>query len=1529
MIPLASQRPQEARCRDFRKPASPCNSGAWIVATLLAGVAALLGVAPSNATGPYPIVFVHGLMSSDAMWAEEGGILAHLNSMGWTSGRTMHFVLGQTDRLSDVDLLYESCQLAPCSDTGELWAINFESASDPSSNKAAIFLQAQAVQLAIERVKFHTGRDKVILVGHSMGGLAAATYLAGYKVCDGSERFFANDVAKLVTLGTPFNGSDIIRLATIFGGAPLLNMANAFRDLSKNSVMPICGFHKNVFLFRGQEAEVSSCFVSSDVNSNGTVDSCIRNGIQDFDYGTDWPAEVDYTFLIGELDSTNGDCAVEAVDQVPSDFSDFVSAGVKSIDAGHTSLCAFTFCTEAKSLDALVEALDEASYLGKAWKFPLSANGSSGEAHGFLTQLEEAGTDFDYYQLSATGVGTVSATLIPPAVASGVVQDLHLRLLNSAGALACPSGCEDSTAPFQVSTSLASSSPTDLILEVSGTVAPSLTGAGIGGSATACNAATTACPNCRNPYRLSLSTSTGPSLISMSAIPGTVGIDQFSTLQASLVGPTGVPAPAGASVIFSTTYPGAFVGCSGSTSGCAALTNSSGIAQVTFSSSQVGTATVAATAPTGGQASATVTIGLGSTSILAVPNPVQLNSASQITATIRNGGGILVGAGRIVTFSTSFPGGFSGTGCTTSPCTATTNAASQALINFTPWASGIANITIETPGSQAMALALESTTPPNNLSVQLSIGYRNGGAGSTTYEVEAYVANPNGTPVIGERVDFTTSRGSLSASWNSTAVTGIAQTLLTVTTSGDTTVTATARGTTAATSFNAQIGTIGAVMAPVREYSLTGEVYGLAYAPDCSALVAADYNGNVRAWNTSDGSQRWSATTNDNRAGQVSVAPAGARVLVAHDGGVDTFSMSNGALNCTASAASGDEAINAVFSSDSTFLRTGDGSSTIAAQMYRHSSLCQATGSPIFTPAGDDFQHNAHLDFSSQKNWAAVVSHNGQLYVRSASSNSSVFTDTMSSGSSRGHDTDFNADGSKLLAVGWGPIKYYNTSTWSFTSYSAPYLGADGVFGAKLIDGDSKIAVAGNGKIEILNVAGGGSYRQAVINGEGLEIDWCPSRSELAVGTSGGSVQIFRPFEPLDSAAPVISVTAPENGLTTNATSVVSTGRVTDASAISSFTVNGGAAALDAQGYFSMTVPLSPGANVITYAAQDALGNAASMLRTVTRMIDTTAPVVSNVASTPPSGVAGTDFVISALVVDGESGVASATVTIRSTAGQVLAQLSMTAGVGGLYTASYGSAGQAPAVYSLDITAVDASPQANSRTVLGAATFEVEPPPAMQVSPMSSDFGLVLAGSSADRPFIVTNTGGGTLAGAASVGSPFSVVSGETYSLGRLQSATVIIRFTPVTPGLVQTQVSFTGAGGASRSVTGTGVLPAALIAVAPLSLDFGQVNVSNCGQLTVSISNVGDALLAGSMSVGSPFSVASGGTYSLAPGEQQVGSLTFCPVAQGVASAQVQFTGGGGASLPAIGYGWNGDIFTDGFETGTTVSWSSTQAFQ
>jgi hypothetical protein len=107
---------------------------------------------------------------------------------------------------------------------------------------------------------------------------------------------------------------------------------------------------------------------------------------------------------------------------------------------------------------------------------------------------------------------------------------------------------------------------------------------------------------------------------------------------------------------------------------------------------------------------------------------------------------------------------------------------------------------------------------------------------------------------------------------------------------------------------------------------------------------------------------------------------------------------------------------------------------------------------------------------------------------------------------------------------------------------------------------------------------------------------------------------------------------------------------------------------------------------------------------------------------------------------------------------------------------------------------------------IGAFEYPSGPPtsPLLNVSPASQNFGVLAVGGVADRSFTVQNIGAGTLIGSASVGAPFSVVSGSNYSLGPTLSQTVVVRYSPTNAGTANGTVAFSGANSGTATVSGT-----------------------------------------------------------------------------------------------------------------------------
>jgi pimeloyl-ACP methyl ester carboxylesterase len=168
---------------------------------------------------PYPIIFVHGYMSDNTTW---NNLISDIkNTYGWSYGGNVDFCLNYdgNNATSDVATDYHDftgetgheLNPNPC----DYYTVNFK--VNPNgltpynnsfeSNQAAIAKQGVAIQDAIKHVLSITSKNKVVLVCHSMGGLAAREYLQNDNLNQASDG--GKHVAKLCTIGTPHGGTNI------------------------------------------------------------------------------------------------------------------------------------------------------------------------------------------------------------------------------------------------------------------------------------------------------------------------------------------------------------------------------------------------------------------------------------------------------------------------------------------------------------------------------------------------------------------------------------------------------------------------------------------------------------------------------------------------------------------------------------------------------------------------------------------------------------------------------------------------------------------------------------------------------------------------------------------------------------------------------------------------------------------------------------------------------------------------------------------------------------------------------------------------------------------------------------------------------------------------------------------------------------------------------------------------------------------------------------------------------------------------
>jgi PKD repeat protein/pimeloyl-ACP methyl ester carboxylesterase len=192
---------------------------------------------PAHADIPYPIILVHGIVGSYETF--EGCINGLEDIFDVPAPLVYHACLnhdqcdttaffdsflgsGDVDEIGFTAYGETGLVLNPASNN-RIFVINFDDnvfqyidghGEHDGSNQSALFKQGYALSMAIERVLEITGLEKVILVGHSMGGLAIREYLQRRNEL-GQHRWWVDrfsldghKVAQVVTTGTPHLGSN-------------------------------------------------------------------------------------------------------------------------------------------------------------------------------------------------------------------------------------------------------------------------------------------------------------------------------------------------------------------------------------------------------------------------------------------------------------------------------------------------------------------------------------------------------------------------------------------------------------------------------------------------------------------------------------------------------------------------------------------------------------------------------------------------------------------------------------------------------------------------------------------------------------------------------------------------------------------------------------------------------------------------------------------------------------------------------------------------------------------------------------------------------------------------------------------------------------------------------------------------------------------------------------------------------------------------------------------------------------------------
>lgn len=387
---------------------------------------------------PYPIIFIHGLNSSSETWNTTSNYLD--SQYSFTYGGRFDFCLNADGNNATSNKNFyptPGADIAAFESSvinGDYYYVNFNVKVDGSwetnvlSNQAAIAKQGAALKKAVERVLQLTGKDKVILVGHSMGGLCSREYIQNTFNWQADNR---HHVAKLLTVGTPHGGSNASdNPIAVFTSVD--RQSEAVRDLKTTYYY---SGDAGKFLFGGNEVLNSSSmndnsyspdFYNLDVNCNGTTGDAVQGLNQK-------PIDnlIDFSNVIGRITNAfGGNITTDGVVEEPSSNMNtyfptltypakifYFNSGWDLIE-NHTELPGYYY--------QIMQGLDEPNFKELAYEVATNKN-----YIGYTTvQSNSSNADNDYFKF--TVADNVNANVVMSNI---VTSAMNASILDSTGAV--------------------------------------------------------------------------------------------------------------------------------------------------------------------------------------------------------------------------------------------------------------------------------------------------------------------------------------------------------------------------------------------------------------------------------------------------------------------------------------------------------------------------------------------------------------------------------------------------------------------------------------------------------------------------------------------------------------------------------------------------------------------------------------------------------------------------------------------------------------------------------------------------------------------------------------------------------------------------------------------------------------------------------------------------------------------------------------------------------------------------------------
>ncbi len=415
---------------------------------------------------PYPVIFVNGLAGSDKSFAETMTYLRDHDNLGninvfdivlnadnntssskmWEDVKWTDFYyngdyinVGRRSYNSDRDDFTDGW-------TGSnIFAINFQEErirgawgfwNDyfDKSNEAGIFKQGYALGKMIQEVLNYTGAEKVILVGHSMGGLCIREYLQRTNSSGVHTNWVdpyspdGHKVARVATYGTPHLGSNTSPDPTKAhtnnkddkSTVPDINGdSEANRDLlwEYDDYTNCGGLPKGIYMFGGNEYCIKSVWYNStfdnvDINCNGSQSDDIV-GINESYYSYDYnpamplPLNIKYTYMTSIWADWGGNLVGDGAVNIHRQWLHNSSNTPTPAGLADTTLNNIFHTSEESDYYNIIRGIDEPKRFDLAYKLKYNR-----PVIGYITFQQNLNTaDVDVFKVDATGKNAVAITI--------------------------------------------------------------------------------------------------------------------------------------------------------------------------------------------------------------------------------------------------------------------------------------------------------------------------------------------------------------------------------------------------------------------------------------------------------------------------------------------------------------------------------------------------------------------------------------------------------------------------------------------------------------------------------------------------------------------------------------------------------------------------------------------------------------------------------------------------------------------------------------------------------------------------------------------------------------------------------------------------------------------------------------------------------------------------------------------------------------------------------------------------------------